>query len=72
MNIQLNVELVYKKSNGSVVRVSNANGFVNYDTVRSRTVILNRNIEYDVLGITIYFDSTVMYENEITIDNELF
>lgn len=72
LNIELNVELVYKKSNGSIMRVSNVFDLINYDMVRSRTIILNKTIDYDVLGITIYLDGIVMYQNEITIDNELF
>lgn len=72
LNIELNVELIYKKSNGSIMRVSNVFDLINYDMVRSRTIILNKTIDYDVLGITIYLDGIVMYQNEITIDNELF
>ena len=72
LELELEVDLIYKKRNGRIVNVNRMITAINYNTVRSRTIILKPDIDYDVLGVQVWIDGVSMYENEIGVANELF
>lgn len=65
------IEVVYKY-NGQMLKVERGSCSLDYYNVRSCTMQLNKDIDYDVARITIMFNDAIMYENEIIVKDMLF
>lgn len=72
IELEINIELLYKKFDGRILKYDNVAGIINYCKSRSGEVILRKNLDYDILGIKVKIDQAVMYENEIIVGDELF
>lgn len=71
IDIDVRIDLSYRKFNGTVLAATTGNVVLDYCSVRSCEMNLEKDIVADLLRIKIIIDENVMYENEIFIGKEI-
>lgn len=72
VKVRLMVQIIQKDALGNIVSVREGQTEVDYYTVRSRSFSFNKEPLCHNMYIRIMLDDALMYENEVTIRNELF
>lgn len=72
VTLGISIELWYKKLDGMVITNSLGSIQVKYGIIRRLEMKLLNEIDFDILKICIRFDASIMYENEICVEHEIF
>ncbi len=70
--VEVVIEVWYRQLDGSVLDFQKGRLNVNYKAIRYLVMPLRKKVRYELLKVCIRFDESVMYENEIRVQNELF
>lgn len=72
VTLRVDIELAYKNADGSICSVQRLVGDLNYCLVRSCSVGLKKELDYNAVKVTLMLDDAIMYENELDINNAIF
>ena len=67
VDIEVQVDVIYKRLDGSVVNATTVKAVLDYCNVRKCEYIIAKEIIYDLLRVKILIDENVMFENEINV-----
>lgn len=67
VDIEVQVDVLYKRLDGSVVNATTVKAILDYCNVRKCEYIIAKDKMYDLLRVKILIDENVMYENEINV-----